>query len=79
MRFHLELYAEQRERKVPLAGLRSRLMWYSKRLPKSARLRAELGKCREVKAMIEACEGFFANLDQCPHNPDLPPGGPSCP
>ncbi len=68
MQRHLALYEELRQGRPSLSGLRSRLMWYTKRLPGSARLRAELGKCRQAKTMITVCEDFFANLDAGSHN-----------
>ncbi len=63
MRRHLALYEELRCGRPSLSGIRSRIMWYTKGLPGSAGLRAELGRCREVETMLEVCEDYFANLD----------------
>jgi tRNA-dihydrouridine synthase B len=59
---HLELYKESLPRRQRLAGIRSRLMWYSKGLRGSARLRAALSGCREIETMIKVCEDFFSTL-----------------
>lgn len=64
MRRHLDLYEELHHGRPSLSGLRSRIMWYSKRLRGSARLRGELGKSRRQQSMIKLCEDFFANLDE---------------
>ncbi len=63
MQRHLALYEEVGHGRPSLSGLRFRLMWYTKRLPGSARLRGELGGCRQAKTMIRACEDFFASLE----------------
>ena len=64
VRRHLELYEESLHDRQSLAGVRSRLMWYSKRLRGSARLRASLSDCRHLEDMIKLCEDFFANLEK---------------
>ena len=64
VRRHLELFEESLHGRQSLTGIRSRLMWYSKRLPGSARLRASLSDCRQIEDMIKICEDFFANLEK---------------
>ena len=59
---HLTLHEESRQCQPSLTYLRSRLMWYSKGLPGSARLRACLSGCREAETMIKVCEDLFNNL-----------------
>jgi hypothetical protein len=59
---HLELYKESLAGRQSLTGIRSRLMWYSKGLRGSARLRAALGGCRDSEIMIKVCEEFFSTL-----------------
>ena len=61
---HLDLYKESLAGRQNLSGIRSRLMWYSKGLRGSARLRAALGGCRDSETMIKVCEDFFATLDE---------------
>ncbi len=68
MRLHLDLYEELYHGRPSLSGLRSRIMWYTKRLRGSARLRGELGKCRQQQSMIKLCEDFFASLDEGSHS-----------
>ena len=63
VRRHLELYEESLHGRQSLSGVRSRLMWYSKRLHGSARLRASLSDCRHLKDMIKICEDFFTSLN----------------
>ena len=62
VRRHLALYEESLHGRQSLSGIRSRLMWYSKRLRGSARLRASLSDCRQLEDMIKICEEFFATL-----------------
>lgn len=62
VRRHLELYEESLHGRQSLSGVRSRLMWYSKRLRGSARLRASLSDCRHLEDMIKICEDFFSTL-----------------
>lgn len=62
VRRHLELYEESLHGRQSLSGVRSRLMWYSKRLHGSARLRASLSDCRHLKDMIKIYEDFFSTL-----------------
>ena len=64
VRRHLELYEESLHGRQSLSGVRSRLMWYSKRLRGSARLRASLSDCRHLEDMIKICEDFFAALEE---------------
>jgi nifR3 family TIM-barrel protein len=64
MRRHLALYEESLHGRRSLVGFRSRIMWYSKGLRGSARLRASLGDCKHLEEMIKLCEDFFANLDK---------------
>ena len=64
MGHHLELYKESLSGWQSLSGIRSRLMWYSKGLRGSARLRAALSGCRDTDTMIKICEEFFINLDK---------------
>ena len=64
VRRHLELYEESLHGRQSLSGVRSRLMWYSKRLHGSARLRASLSDCRHLKDMIKICEDFFEALEE---------------
>jgi nifR3 family TIM-barrel protein len=64
VRRHLELYEESLHGRQSLSGVRSRLMWYSKRLRGSARLRASLSDCRHLEDMIKICEDFFSSLDK---------------
>ena len=52
VRRHLELYEESLHGRQSLSGVRTRLMWYSKRLRGSARLRASLSDCRHLEDMI---------------------------
>jgi tRNA-dihydrouridine synthase B len=59
---HLELYKESLLGRQSLSGIRSRLMWYSKGLRRSARLRAALSGCRDLETMIKICEEFFSTL-----------------
>ncbi|UCG14756.1 MAG: tRNA dihydrouridine synthase DusB [Deltaproteobacteria bacterium] len=61
---HLLSYQQLRPTRPLLSGVRSRLMWYSKKLPGASRLRAELGGCRDTKTMIKMCESFFASLEE---------------
>jgi tRNA-dihydrouridine synthase B len=60
---HLDLYKESLSGRQRLAGIRSRLMWYSKGLRGSARLRADLSGCRDMETMMKVCEDFFATLE----------------
>ena len=62
VRRHLELYEESLHGRQSLSGVRSRLMWYSKRLRGSARLRASLSDCHHLEDMIKICEDFFSTL-----------------
>jgi tRNA-dihydrouridine synthase B len=64
MRRHLALYEESLHGRRSLAGFRSRIMWYTKGLRGSARLRASLSECRHLEEMIKLCEDFFATLDE---------------
>jgi nifR3 family TIM-barrel protein len=64
VRRHLALYEESLHGRQSLSGVRSRLMWYSKRLRGSARLRASLSDCRQLEDMIKLCEDFFSSLDK---------------
>ena len=64
MRRHLDLYKESLSGRKRPTGIRSRLMWYSKGLRGSARLRAALSGCRDAETMIKVCEDFFANLER---------------
>jgi tRNA-dihydrouridine synthase B len=61
---HLDLYRESLPGRQSLAGIRSRLMWYSRGLRGSARLRAALSGCRDTETMIKVCEDFFATLEE---------------
>ena len=63
VRRHLELYAESLHGRQSLSGVRSRLMWYSKGLRGSARLRASLSDCKHLEEMVKLCEDFFSSLD----------------
>jgi tRNA-dihydrouridine synthase B len=60
---HLDLYKESLSGRQRPKGIRSRLMWYSKGLRGSARLRAALSSCRDTETMIKVCEDFFATLE----------------
>lgn len=62
VRRHLALYEESLQGRQSLSGVRSRLMWYSKRLRGSARLRASLSTCHHLEDMIKLCEDFFGTL-----------------
>ncbi len=64
MQRHLALYEESLHGRRSLSGVRSRLMWYSKGLPGSARVRAILSGCRQTEIMIKVCEDFFAALEE---------------
>ena len=64
VRRHLALYEESLHGRQSLSGVRSRLMWYSKRLRGSARLRASLSDCRQLEDMIKLCEDFFTALEE---------------
>jgi len=64
MRRHLALYEESLLGRKSLTGFRSRIMWYTKGLRGSVRLRASLTGCRQVEDMIKACEDFFSSLDK---------------
>jgi tRNA-dihydrouridine synthase B len=64
VRRHLALYEESLHGRQSLSGVRSRLMWYSKRLRGSARLRASLSGCRHLEEMIKLCEDFFVALEE---------------
>jgi len=61
---HLDLYRESLPGRKSLTGIRSRLMWYSKGLRGSARLRAALSGCRDLEIMIKICEEFFTSLEK---------------
>ncbi len=61
---HLELYKESLSGRQSPSGIRSRLMWYSKGLRGSARLRSALSGCRDTETMIKICEEFFTNLEK---------------
>jgi tRNA-dihydrouridine synthase B len=63
MGHHLELYKESLSGWQSLSGIRSRLMWYSKGLRGSARLRAALSGCQDLETMIKICEDYFATLE----------------
>jgi len=63
VRRHLALYEESLQGRQSLSSVRSRLMWYSKRLRGSARLRASLSNCHHLEDMIKLCEDFFSSLD----------------
>jgi tRNA-dihydrouridine synthase B len=60
---HLELYKESLSGRQSPSGIRSRLMWYSKGLRGSARLRSALSGCRDTETMIKICEDYFATLE----------------
>ena len=64
MHRHLALYEESLHGRKSLTGFRSRIMWYTKGLRGSARLRASLTGCRHVEDMIKFCEDFFATLEE---------------
>ncbi|MBT8406580.1 MAG: tRNA dihydrouridine synthase DusB [Deltaproteobacteria bacterium] len=64
MRRHLALHEEPLHGRRSLAGFCSRIMWYTKGLRGSARLRASLTGCRQVEDMIKVCEDFFAALEE---------------
>ncbi len=64
VRRHLELYEESLHGRQSLSGVRSRLMWYSKKLRGSARLRAYLSDCHHLEDMIKICEDFFSALEE---------------
>jgi tRNA-dihydrouridine synthase B len=59
---HLALYEESLQGRGSLTGFRSRIMWYTKGLRGSARLRASLTGCRHLKDMVAYCEDYFASL-----------------
>jgi nifR3 family TIM-barrel protein len=63
MRLHLAFFEESLHGRKPLSGFRSLIMWYTKGLRGSARLRASLTGCRQVGDMIGVCEDFFSSLD----------------
>ncbi len=62
VRRHLAFYEESLHGRQSLSGVRTRLMWYSKRLRGSARLRASLSDCKHLEDMIKICEDFFSTL-----------------
>ncbi len=64
MQRHLALYEESLEGRQSLSRVRSRLMWYTKGLRGSVRLRAALSSCRELENMIKVCEDFFLSLER---------------
>jgi nifR3 family TIM-barrel protein len=64
MRGHLALYEELLQGRRSLAGFRSRIMWYTKGLRGSARLRASLSDCHQLEEMLNLCEDFFAALEE---------------
>jgi nifR3 family TIM-barrel protein len=64
MKRHLALYEESREGQASVTYLRSRFMWYSKGLPGSAHLRAQLSSCRQPDTMIKICEAFFEEVEK---------------
>jgi tRNA-dihydrouridine synthase B len=64
MRRHLALYEEALQGRMSLAGVRSRIMWYTKGLRGSARLRASLSDCKHLEDMLKLCEEFFENLEK---------------
>jgi tRNA-dihydrouridine synthase B len=64
VRRHLALYEESLHGRQSLSGVRSRLMWYSKRLRGSARLRASLSNCHHLEDMLKLCEDFLGNLEK---------------
>jgi nifR3 family TIM-barrel protein len=61
---HLALYEESLQGRRSLAGFRSRIMWYTKGLRGSARLRASLSDCKYLEEMIKLCEDFFSALEE---------------
>lgn len=61
MRRHLAFYEESLHGRRSLAGYRSRIMWYTKGLRGSARLRASLSDCRHLEDMLNLCEDFLAS------------------
>jgi nifR3 family TIM-barrel protein len=63
LRRHLALYEECPEKGGSHSGFRRRIMWYTKTLPNSKRLRAALNNFRDRESMIEICEDFFSTLE----------------
>lgn len=64
MKRHLARHEESLHARRSLAGFRSRIMWYTKGLRGSARLRASLSDCHHLEDMIKLCEDFFENLEK---------------
>jgi tRNA-dihydrouridine synthase B len=64
VRRHLALYEESLHGRQSLSGVRSRLMWYTKGLRGSARLRASLSDCKHLEGMRKLCEDFLGNLEK---------------
>jgi tRNA-dihydrouridine synthase B len=64
VRRHLAFYEESLQGRQSVAGVRSRLMWYSKRLRGAARLRASLSDCKHLEDMLKLCEDFFESLEK---------------
>jgi len=62
MRRHLALYKELPGRRNSHSGVRTRIMWYTKGLRGSARLRAALSNCRDTETTIRMCEEYFSTL-----------------
>ena len=58
----LRLHQEHRQGRSLTAGVRSLLVWYSRGLPGSSRLRGALSGCGGFGEMIEVCGSFFAAL-----------------
>lgn len=56
---HLCLHQEHRSGRPLVTGARSLLVWYSRGLPGSSRLRRALAGCRGVGAMLDICRSFF--------------------
>ena len=60
---HLHLNEEYHQGRLPVSGVRSLLMWYSRGLSGSTRVRAALSRCRKQEAMIRICEDFLGSLE----------------
>jgi nifR3 family TIM-barrel protein len=59
---HLRLYQEHRPHRPLLTGARSLLVWYSRGLPGSSRVRGVLAGCGGLGEMLDISKNFFGAL-----------------
>ncbi|MBW2071496.1 MAG: tRNA dihydrouridine synthase DusB [Deltaproteobacteria bacterium] len=65
---HLRLYLESQPEGVTVACLRRRVMWYTRGLPGSSKLRHVVSRCRHTNEVLKLAKAFFDELGQrrCP-------------